>query len=177
MLSNKKYVTSLNNDFNISSSCLSGNISSSCLSGNSHALPQHLPNTMNFLSIWRVYFYSNATNHSAKPPCLILMWVPILSLRGVRLRDDWPRRARASSTHVLSISPVEIPCCMITPLGNAFTHVCDNCEITSKTRYAAVKIKTKAGKCFQQASSCRSVAYGAGREAWQSKWCGRRTRR
>ena len=35
------------------------------------------------------------------------------------------------------------------PLENAFTHVYDNCEITSKTRNAEVKIKNSAGKCFQ----------------------------
>ena len=43
-------------------------ISSSCLSGNNHALPQHPPNPVNALSIRRVYFPSNAANHT-KPPC------------------------------------------------------------------------------------------------------------
>ena len=33
------------------------------------------------------------------------------------------------------------------PLENAFTHVYDNCETTSKTRNATVKIKNNAGKC------------------------------
>ena len=37
----------------------------------------------------------------------------------------------------------------LTTLGNAFTHVYDNCKITSKTRNAAVKIKNNGGKCFQ----------------------------
>ena len=67
---NKKNITSLNHVFNISSSCLSGN---------NHALPQNPPTPVNFLSIRRVYFHSNTANQSAKPPCLILMWVPISS--------------------------------------------------------------------------------------------------
>ena len=50
-------MTSLNHDFNISSSCLAGN---------NHALPQHRSNPVHFLSIRRVYFHSNATNHPAK---------------------------------------------------------------------------------------------------------------
>ena len=50
-------MTSLNHDFNISSSCLAGN---------KHALPQHRPNPVHFLSIRRVYFHSNAANHPAK---------------------------------------------------------------------------------------------------------------
>ena len=32
---------------------------------------------------------------------------------------------------------------------NAFTHMCDNWEITSKTRNVAVKMKNKANNCFQ----------------------------
>ena len=60
------------------------------------------------------------------------------------------------------------------PLENAFTHVYDNCKITSKNRNAAVKTKN-AGKCFQYASSCSSVANDAGKEAWQLKCCGHRT--
>ena len=39
-VSNKKYMTSLNHDFNATSRCLSGN---------NHALPQHLPNPVNLL--------------------------------------------------------------------------------------------------------------------------------
>ena len=39
--------------------------------------------------------------------------------------------------------------CRLPPLENAFRRVYDNCEITSKTRNAAVKIKNNAGKCFQ----------------------------
>ena len=50
-------MTSLNHDFNISSSCLAGN---------NHALPQYLPNPVHFLSIRRVYFHSNAANHPVK---------------------------------------------------------------------------------------------------------------
>ena len=75
--SNEKYTMSLKHEFTTSSSCMSGN---------NHALPQHLPNPVSFLSIRRVFFHSNAANHSAKPPCLILMWVAMLSFHGVRLR-------------------------------------------------------------------------------------------
>ena len=53
----KKYTRSLNHDFNISNSCLAGK---------NHALPQHLPNPVHFLSIRRLYFHSNAANHPAK---------------------------------------------------------------------------------------------------------------
>ena len=59
-VSNKNDMRSLNHDFNISSNCLSGN---------NHALSQYSPNPVNFLSIRRVYFYSNVANHSSKPPC------------------------------------------------------------------------------------------------------------
>ena len=48
----KQYTRSWNHDFN--------NISSSCLAGKNHALPQHLPNPVHFLSIRRLYFHSNA---------------------------------------------------------------------------------------------------------------------
>ena len=41
-------------------------LSSSCMSTNNHALSQHRPNPVNFVSIRRVYFHSNASNHSAK---------------------------------------------------------------------------------------------------------------
>ena len=129
-VSNKNYMTSLNHVFNISSNCLSGN---------NHALSQYSPNPVNFLSIRRDYFYSNVANHSAKPPCFPF---PFLLCTG-NPRDvttesvimtecacaDWP-------THARSFSPVEIPCSRcLPPLENdTFTHVCDNCEITSKTR-------------------------------------------
>ena len=54
---------------------------------------------------------------------------------------DWPRSARVNTTHACSISPVEIPCSMIT--DSRVTHVCDNCEIISQTRIALVKLRTK----------------------------------
>ena len=56
-----------------------------------------------------------------------------------------------SSMHARSISPVEIrhwnfPGICLPPLENAFsTHVCDNCEITSKTRG---KNKEQSELCF-----------------------------
>ena len=69
----------------------------------------------------------------------------------------------------------KFPALCLAHLGNAFTHVCDNCEITSKIWKAAVKIKKKASKCFQQASSCSSLANDARKEAWQLKYYGRQT--
>ena len=66
---------------------------------------------------------------------------------------SWPRIARVSSTHAQSISlggnlSVGIPWSRLClpPLENDFTHVCDNCEITSKTR----------GKNEEQASNVSS---------------------
>ena len=67
---------------------------------------------------------------------------------------DWPRIARVSSTHARSISfggnsSAGIPWSMFTglpPLENFFSHVCDNGEITSKTR----------GKNEEQASNVSS---------------------
>ena len=137
-------MTSLNHDFNISSSCLAGN---------NHALPQHLPNTVDFLSIRRVYFRSNAANHLAKAKAAMFdtdvgsnsrsalaligreAHVLVLCMRKAFHRWKFP---------ALCLAEYCLP-----PLGNAFTHVYDNREITSKTRYAALKIKNNAGKCFQ----------------------------
>ena len=125
-VSNKKYMMSMS---------LNGvfNISSSCLSGNNHALPQYPPNPVNFLSIRRVYFHSNAPNQLAKPPCLILMWVPILPPTECACAD-WLRNACVISKHArLFTDSVERFYAM------EFTLVCDNREITSQTRNASVK--------------------------------------
>ena len=131
---------SLNHDFNISSSCLAFN---------NHALSQHLSNPVHFLSIRRVYFHSNAANHPVKA-------------KGAMFDTD-PRSALAligRKAHVLVLRMREAfhrwkfpALCLVEyrlpPLESAFTHVYDNCEITSKPRNAAVKIKNNAGKCFQ----------------------------
>ena len=137
-------MTSLNHDFNISSSCLAGN---------NHALPQNLPNPEHFLSIRRVYFHSNAANHPAKAKAAMFdtdvgsnsrsalaligreAHVLVLLMREAFHRWKFP---------ALCLAEYHIP-----PLENAFTHVYDNCEITSKTRNAEVKIKNSAGKSFQ----------------------------
>ena len=49
---------------------------------------------------------------------------------------DWPKIARVSSVkHPVEIRQWKFRAGLcIPPLENAFTHVCDNCEITSKTR-------------------------------------------
>ena len=149
-------MTSLNHDFNISSSCLAGN---------NHALPQHLHNPVHFLSIRRVYFHNNAANHPAKAKAAMFdtdvgsssrsalaligreAHVLVLHMREAFHRWKFP---------ALCLAEYHLP-----PLDNAFTHVYDNCKITSKTRNAAVKIKNNAGKYFQYASSCSSVANDA----------------
>ena len=140
-------MTSLNHDFNISSSCLAA------LAGNNRALPQHLPNQVHFLSIRRVYFHSNAANHLAKAKAAMFdtdvgsksrsalaligreAHVLVLCMREAFHRWKFP---------ALCLAEYRLP-----PLENVFTHVYDNCEITSKTRNAAVKIKNNAGNCFQ----------------------------
>ena len=154
-------MTSFNHDFTISNSCLSGN---------NHALPQHLHNPVKLLSIRRVYFHSNAANNLAKPPCLIRF-----CLCTECACADWPRSARVSSIHARSISPVEMPSSMFTPPVNASTHVCAYQRDNFKNSKCCGKINNEAGICFQQASSCRSVANDAGKEAWQLECCGRLT--
>ena len=135
-------MTSLNHDFNISSSRLAGN---------NHAPPQHLPNPVHFLSIRRVYFHSNAADHPAKAKAAMFdtdvgsngalaligreAHVLVLHVREAFHRWKFP---------ALCLAEYRLP-----PLENAFTHVYDNCKITSKNRNAAVKIKNNAGKCFQ----------------------------
>ena len=144
----KKYMTSLNHDFNISSSCLAGN---------NHALPQHLPNPVHFLSIRRVYFHSNSANHPAKAKAVMLDTDvgsnsrSALALIGrealalvLRMRKAFHRWKFPALCLPEIAAEYRLP-----PLENAFTHVYDNCEITSKTLNAAVKIKNNAGKCFQ----------------------------
>ena len=64
---------------------------------------------------------------------------------------DWPRIARVlvqrmrEAFHLVEIRQWNFPGLCLPPLENAFTHVCDNCEITSKLQKHAVKIKNKAG--------------------------------
>ena len=137
-VSNQKYMTSLNHDFNISSSCLAGN---------NHALPQNLHNPVHFLSIRRVYFHSNAAkaamfdtdvgSNSRSALALIGREAHALVLLMREAFHQWKFPA-------LCLAEYRLP-----PLENAFTNVYDNCEITSKTRNAEVKIKNNAGKCFQ----------------------------
>ena len=55
------------------------------------------------------------------------------------------QRMREASRSV-EIRQWEFPGLCLSPLDNAFTHVCDNCEITSKTR----------GKNEEQASNVSS---------------------
>ena len=132
-------MTSLNHDFNISSSCLAAN---------NHALPQNLPNPVHFLAIRRVYFHSNAANQpGSNPPCLILMWVQV---HGVRLRvlAELVLRMREAFRR-WKFPALCLAECRFPPLENAFRRVYDNCEITSKTRNAMVKVKNNTGKCFQ----------------------------
>ena len=137
-------MTSLNHDFSISSSCLAGN---------NHALLQHLPNPVHFLSIRRVHFHSNTANHPAKAKASMIdtdvgsnsrsalaligreAHVLVLGMREPFHQWKFP---------ALCLAEYRLP-----PLENAFTHVYDNCKITSKTRNAAVKIKNDTGKCFQ----------------------------
>ena len=137
-------MTSLNHDFNISSGCLAGN---------NHALPQHLPNPVDFLSIRRVYFHGNAANHPAKAKAAMFDTDVVSNSRSALVLIG-------REAHVLVLCMPEafhrwkFPALCLTeyrlpPLINAFTHVYDNCEITLKTRNAAVKIKNNAGKCFR----------------------------
>ena len=58
---------------------------------------------------------------------------------------DWPISARVSSLRMReAFHRWKFPALFcLAPLENAFTRVCDNCEITSKTRNAAVKWRTK----------------------------------
>ena len=137
-------MTSLNHDFNISSGCLAGN---------NHALPQHLPNPVNFLSIRRVYFHSNAANHPAKAKAAMFDTDVVSNSRSALVligREAhvlvlcMPKAFHRWKFPALCLTEYRLP-----PLENAFTHVYDNCEITLKTRSAAVKIKNNAGKCFQ----------------------------
>ena len=109
-------------------------ISSSCLVGKNHALPQHLPNPVNFLSIRRLYFHSNAANHPAKAKAamfdtdvgsnsrsalaLIGRGAHVLVLRMREAFHRWKFPALCLAEYRLL------------PLGNAFTLVHDNCEIT-----------------------------------------------
>ena len=91
-------MTSLNHDFNISSSCLAGN---------NHVLPHHLPNPVHFLSIRRVYFHSNAANHPAKAKASMFDTDVGSNSRSALALIG--REAHVSSTHARGISPVEIP--------------------------------------------------------------------
>ena len=140
-------MTSLNHDFN--------KISSSCLAGNNHALPQHLPNPVHFLSIRRVYFHSNATNHPAKAKAAMFdtdlgsnSWTAFALIQIGREAHVLVLRMREAFHRwkfpALCLAEYRLP-----PVENAFTHVYDNCKITSKTRNAAIKIKNNVGKCFQ----------------------------
>ena len=73
----KQYTRSLNHDFNISSSCLAGK---------NHALPQHLPNPVHFLSIRRLYFHSNAKLWSSdKTNYGVKLWFSDKTNYGVKL--------------------------------------------------------------------------------------------
>ena len=152
-------MTSLNHDFNISSSCLSGN---------NHVLQQYPPNPMNFLSIRRVYYHSNSANHTV-----------FTRHAGRHHWMGWTSSCALAligrEYHVLVICA----CAKHFTGGNVLLHVyrlsrtrwrivCDNCEITSKTR------GTNEEQC-EWMFPVSSVANDAGKEAWQLKCCVRQT--
>ena len=72
---------------------------------------------------------------------------------GVGSNVVFPRSVLAligREVHVLVLRMREVfHRCKFPALGNAFTHVCDNCELTSRTRNGVAKINNKACKCFQ----------------------------
>ena len=97
-----------------------------------HALPQHLPNPVHFLSIRRVYFHSNAANHPAKAKAAMFdMDV------GSNSRSAFTPIGREVHMLILHMREAfhrwKIPAlCLaeyrLAPVENAFTHVYDNCE-------------------------------------------------
>ena len=105
------------------------------------------------MSIRQVYFHSNAANHPAKAKAAMFDTDvgsnsrSALALIGgeahglvLRMREAFHRWKFPD----LCLAEYRLP-----PLENAFTHVYNNCKITSKARNAAVKIKNNAGKCFR----------------------------
>ena len=109
-----KHMTSLNHDFNILVAVACRATTMPCCN-----IPLH---PLNLLSIRQVYFHSNAANHSAKPPCLILICVPILSHTKCTCAD-WPRSARVSLTRFNKIATQGAPQMAVDKEANSLSRV------------------------------------------------------